>query len=546
MDASAEPVPGPDPAAPAEPAPDPDPSVPAETVPDAPVEPAPNAPTEPEPVFSGPDPGTIVVGGGDGPASPVAGGPVAGTPAGIPSGAVNDPIAGAANVTASAPSPKSRSLKAFLIALLAILVIGGGSAAAYVGYILPNKPINVLKLALANSLQENQSSYKGTLGINSSSGGAAYKVDFSGATDNSAKAADVQLNLTVSGVSFPIEARIVNQNIYVKVGDLSTIASTVGAYSPTYAGLATSLSKELSNKWVVIDSTLLNQSGVNCYLDSSWSLEKADIKLLADDYNRNPFATIQSTGSDTVNGKKVEKLNLSIDNDKLVAYDNDKSLDNLSAIKSLQKCTKSTPGSSNSSTTGDHGKTPLTVWVDKSKRQIVKIAYDGNSKSDFNATFSMTMDYNKVQISTPANAEPATKVLSDIQKANPALASLLGGSLNSGTQDKAKDSKRQVDIQSLQTQIEAFFSQNGYYPSLADINNASWRQHNMSSLDVSALEDPDGSSTTLTNQPAAKVYAYQPTNSSGSSCESDDKQCAKYTLTATLSDGTTYKKNNLD
>ncbi len=122
----------------------------------------------------------------------------------------------------------------------------------------------------------------------------------------------------------------------------------------------------------------------------------------------------------------------------------------------------------------------------------------------------------------------------------------------SGIQAKARNSKRQTDVQSLQTHLESFFSQNGYYPSLTDMNTASWLSTNMKSLDQTALTDPSNptQSTTLLAAPAAKSYAYAVTDSSGNSCESTDTNCAKYTLTATY-EGTvngqsTYTKSNLD
>ena len=105
----------------------------------------------------------------------------------------------------------------------------------------------------------------------------------------------------------------------------------------------------------------------------------------------------------------------------------------------------------------------------------------------------------------------------------------------SGIQAKARNAKRTSDIKSLQTQLEAFFSQNGYYPSNADMNSSSWLSSNMKSLDQNALIDPSSSSQskTLATSPAAKVYAYQPLDSSGNSCETTDTNCAQYTLTAT-------------
>lgn len=117
-----------------------------------------------------------------------------------------------------------------------------------------------------------------------------------------------------------------------------------------------------------------------------------------------------------------------------------------------------------------------------------------------------------------------------------------------GIQAKARNSERQTDIQSIQTQLEAYFAQgnNGHYPSRGDVNDSSWRTTNMKSLDPGALKDPQGSSETLAASPAAKSYAYTVTNDSGTSCESDDTTCSKYTLTATLEGGGTYTKSNLD
>lgn len=123
----------------------------------------------------------------------------------------------------------------------------------------------------------------------------------------------------------------------------------------------------------------------------------------------------------------------------------------------------------------------------------------------------------------------------------------------SGIQAKARNSKRQTDIQSIQTQLEAFFSQNGYYPSLGNMNDGSWLGSNMKSLDQNALIDPSNptQSKTLVSSPAAKSYSYAVTQSDGTtSCESDDTTCAKYTLTATyegtVNGASTYVKTNLD
>ncbi len=121
-----------------------------------------------------------------------------------------------------------------------------------------------------------------------------------------------------------------------------------------------------------------------------------------------------------------------------------------------------------------------------------------------------------------------------------------------GIQEETRDTKRHADINMIQTQLEAFFSQFGYYPSLADINNAAWRAANMKSLDPTGLVDPlhTGPTVALAAVPTPAAYAYTVTNNDGASCEHDDKTCAQYTLTATF-EGTvngsnTFIKKNLD
>lgn len=118
-------------------------------------------------------------------------------------------------------------------------------------------------------------------------------------------------------------------------------------------------------------------------------------------------------------------------------------------------------------------------------------------------------------------------------------------------QKKARDSKRQTDIATIQTQLEAYFQNYGYYPSLHDMNLPEWRGAHMQSLDEGALADPSSScdpanTACLTASPKAGAYSYAVTDSSGKSCEADDTTCAKYTLTATLETGGTLTKSNLD
>lgn len=122
-----------------------------------------------------------------------------------------------------------------------------------------------------------------------------------------------------------------------------------------------------------------------------------------------------------------------------------------------------------------------------------------------------------------------------------------------GIQAKARDSKRQADLQALQTQIEAFYANNSYYPSRADLNSDSWRSTNMKSLDAGALQDPSAAAgTTLSGTAASssnqKVYGYVAVRDDGTTtCTAGDTACTDYTLTSYLeSSKTVYSKSALD
>ena len=111
-----------------------------------------------------------------------------------------------------------------------------------------------------------------------------------------------------------------------------------------------------------------------------------------------------------------------------------------------------------------------------------------------------------------------------------------------GIQQKARDSKRETDIDALDSHLEAYYADNGYYPTIAALQDSTWVANNMKGLDPSALKDPKGSSITG-NAPATGtyVYSYQATGCSGTA-ETD--QCTAFTLTSELEAGGTFAKSS--
>jgi prepilin-type N-terminal cleavage/methylation domain-containing protein len=115
-----------------------------------------------------------------------------------------------------------------------------------------------------------------------------------------------------------------------------------------------------------------------------------------------------------------------------------------------------------------------------------------------------------------------------------------------GIQQKARDTERTTDIKAMHGQVEAFYAQKGYYPSMTDLNSAAWRSTNMKGLDQGALKDPKGATYAVAATSNGTTYGYAVTNAGGTSCEADDTTCTTYTLTATLEGGGTFVKTALN
>jgi len=112
----------------------------------------------------------------------------------------------------------------------------------------------------------------------------------------------------------------------------------------------------------------------------------------------------------------------------------------------------------------------------------------------------------------------------------------------SGIQQKARNTKRQTDINAIDSTVEAYFAQNGYYPTLANMNDSTFRTANLKGFDPAALQDPKGSSQTLAASTSATQYGYTATPAN---CDNGaNGQCTAFTVTATLEGGGTYSKQS--
>jgi prepilin-type N-terminal cleavage/methylation domain-containing protein len=120
-----------------------------------------------------------------------------------------------------------------------------------------------------------------------------------------------------------------------------------------------------------------------------------------------------------------------------------------------------------------------------------------------------------------------------------------------GIQRKARDSQRQTDINAVASHVEAFYAQYGYYPTLLDLQTASFQTSYLKGLDPQAMIDPKG--TALAASTSATAYGYTATGSSGcnntaasdpTGASTTNNGCDAFSVTATLESGGTYQKKS--
>ncbi len=114
-----------------------------------------------------------------------------------------------------------------------------------------------------------------------------------------------------------------------------------------------------------------------------------------------------------------------------------------------------------------------------------------------------------------------------------------------GIQQKGRNSQRQTDINAINSHVEAFYAQHGFYPNLADLQDyGTWVKLYMKGLDQAALSDPKAPSGNIQGTADASHYGYEPTASTGTCAATKDAPdtdgnftdngCDGYTLTANM------------
>lgn len=128
-----------------------------------------------------------------------------------------------------------------------------------------------------------------------------------------------------------------------------------------------------------------------------------------------------------------------------------------------------------------------------------------------------------------------------------------------GVQERARDTERQTDVNAQQSQLEVFYTDNGYYPSLADVQSCTWIKANLKGADVAAWQTPNNNNPTCSATPpnsetgsatpTISQYGYMPTDEAGdaTTCVDGTNPCMHYKLYWTAENGgATTEKDSLN
>ena len=324
--------------------------------------------------------------------------------------------------TNNTPILKNNKKPVLLAAVVVgLLVLVGGTAAAYYGAILPNKPENVLKRAISNTAQETKTRFEGKLNYESTDEKATVKavnVTFKGEADTQASKFGSTFDITASGAKLPVELRSVDKSLFIKIGDLGSVKGLAQTIAPEYGLIVDEVNKKVANQWIEVDETLLKQAKADCALNTSFALTQSDMELLQKRYQQVPFASIKSNTPDNVNGRSATKYEISVDDNKGAEFI--KGLDELSVVKKIKQCNQGKQNTDPTKSLADNDTTPVTLWVDKANKQIVKIASQSTKQNEekdkIKASFEITMQYGQAQVVKPEGAKPFLEVFGEFSQ----------------------------------------------------------------------------------------------------------------------------------
>ncbi len=374
---------------------------------------------------------------------------------------------------------RNKKLTIMLAAVGALLLIGGGSAAAYFGYVVPNRPDNVVMAALANLAEQDKHSINSKFDMTpAQEGGMGVALDVKSQFDLSNNQSQIETSFGMGGTKFSFDIRTVEKEIYLKAGNLDGISELVNAFDPSIGTMVS----EVNDQWYVVDRSFWSSMGeeTSCVTDLSFALNDNDIKLLKAAYEKHPLFKVKESSKETVDNVKTTKFILDPTSDQEAkAFAGE--LNDLSVVKNVKNCLEKTDAkqlldeeiealSENENTSAENTTTALYVTGDKKVKKLELTGKDDQGSYKL----ALVFDQGEVNITKPEGAKPIQDLLGVFTSGFMNSEFSTDFAIGSAASVKNRDAERINEMKNLQIKLETYFNDNGNYPaSLTDLGNLS-------------------------------------------------------------------------
>lgn len=334
----------------------------------------------------------------------------AAVPASVEQPTADSPVI-APPIVPAAPKSKRKKIVLVLIIIGAIIILGAGAAAAYVGYIVPNKPKYVLARALGNTMTASKlhsAQFDGSVEVRDPSTSQTFSAVFSGKANN--KALDAQLTLDAGVTKIGINMLTPDgKDMYFRVNGLDGVPellNQMGGEATQYAPLVQSF----NNQWFVVNESLIKATGVTEITEGDHGLSDADAKKVEAAYRKHLFLDVTKTYDDQdVHGTASFHYQAKVNEKELEAFLKEVKAQNIKSLKITDEQIAAVKKAKLS-------KYPVEVWIAKDTRLINKMAIDFEESGSAVHFEASTFDFNKpVSIEKPADAKSLLELLAASQ-----------------------------------------------------------------------------------------------------------------------------------
>jgi hypothetical protein len=319
-------------------------------------------------------------------------------------------------------TPGTKTKKGLLIVLviaIVVLILGGGAAAAYFGYVVPNKPENVLKTALVNEFNGTVDSehFDGKVAVKDKQSDMTLTGTFNGGMTKKG-AFDIHGDLDAVVTKIKLDMRSTDgDTVYVRVSGLNGLPELLKAYGgdtsaadSTEIAAYASIISVINNQWIEINQSVLSQLGVTG--TDSFKLTDADRTKIANAYGNHEFLSIQ----EKLAGEKINDMD---SYHYKVAINKAELKDFMTELKNAKldsmKLTQDDLDQFNDAVKNvDFTKYPVDVWVNKDKKLIDQVSFTYSTKDVSLDMRLSTVDYKPVTVTKPTGAKSLLEVISQM------------------------------------------------------------------------------------------------------------------------------------